>query len=90
VRLELLALLLADDDTAVAKIGTRNGNELVPMFTVPLTPLADITPERVLEAVAGFQVKVDALEAVYEACQPKLVTAAALPPNVTAGTFSKH
>ena len=88
--LELLALLLADDDTAVAKIGTRNGSELVPMFTVPLTPLADITADTVLATVASFQAKVDALEAVYEACQPKVIAVGALPPNVAAGKFSKH
>lgn len=90
MQLELLALLLADDDTAVAKIGTRSGNELVPMFTVPFTPLADITVEKVLAVVAGFQAKVDALAAVYEACQPRVITAGALPPNVAAGKFKQH
>lgn len=90
MKLELLALLLADEQTAVAKIGTRSGSEMVPMFQVPF-PLEGLTADTVLATVAEFQAKVDTLKSIHDACQPKLVTVSGvLPPNVQQGKFGSH
>ena len=79
--LTLLALLLADADTAVAKIGITTEKGLLPMFEVPLA-MAEVSREKILAAIADLQVKVDTLATIYDACQPTLVTASTVIPGV--------
>lgn len=74
MQLELLALLLADDTTAVAKIGQKTDKGLLVMFEVPFE-VATITTEQVQAAVAAYQAKIDTLAGIYDACQPRLVSA---------------
>jgi len=89
MRLELLALLLGNENTAVAQFGLRDGADLTPMFKVPFA-YDEVTTEKVLGAMAGLQAKLDTLHGIYEACQPKLIAASGpLPANVTPGTFGK-
>lgn len=83
--LELLALPLADANTALAVIGTKDKGEL---FRLPVA-YDTITTEGVLGAIAELQAKVDKLAEIERDCQPKLVAAGA---NVVVGGFggTKH
>jgi hypothetical protein len=85
--LELLALLLADDTTAVAKIGQRTDKGLLVMFEVPF-PLDTVTEDQVRATVARYQAHVDRLEDIYNACQSRLVTVRGLPPPL--GDYREH
>lgn len=85
MQLELLALPLMDADTAVAVIGLKQGDKATKLYEVPLA-YSEITTEKVLGVLAELQTKTDALRAIKEACQPKLVVAGA---NVTVGGFGR-
>jgi hypothetical protein len=78
MQLELLALVLADTDTAVAYVGVKPPDEKPRnLFEVAL-PYAEVTTERVLDIVSDLQAKMDTLKAISEACQPKVVVASGL------------